>query len=259
MGVAEGAATGAAMGSIVPGVGTAAGAIGGALVGGLLGYAGQQSANQTNVDIARQATQSNIATAREQMAFQERMSNTAHQREVADLRAAGINPLLSGKLGGSSTPSGAAGQAATTTVENSLSPLGKGVQAAVSNYMDLVTLQGNLAKQGSDIAANAAYARQADAQARVAGVEALNAAKRGQLLDADAAEAILKKEFYSSKSGKATYYMDKYGNVLDHVGGVLGNVFRFLGRGGTNAKPPPAAGPPVFNDDKYLDRMKRKP
>lgn len=90
-------------------IGAALGAIGGFLSGGsaLAATAGSLAGGLLQRSDQRQA-------ASRANRFSADMSNTAYQRAMADMRAAGLNPILAARLGGASTPTGAVAE--TTNV-----------------------------------------------------------------------------------------------------------------------------------------------
>jgi len=168
------------LGSIISGLG--------ALAGGALSAYGAHSANEMSRDIAR-----------EQMGFQERMSNTSYQRAMQDMRQAGLNPILAANLGGASSPSGAnAG-----SMQNVLG-------AGVSSAMQMKALMADLEKTRSEISINKEIQR------------SMRYDNSGKKIDADV---------YSSPLGPLVRTVEK----IPLIGGALG---QYLRHSSVFAKPP---------------------
>lgn len=214
--------------------------IGGSLISGGLGMLGGAFQNSAQKDLQNSANETSIQLAAENRAWQERMSNTAHQREVADLKAAGLNPILSATGGsGASTPSGNVAQIGAAKVED---VIGKGVSsakdaAALSLARDSMKSQVALndvaakAKE-SEIISNISSAKQADAIARNTSVKT-----QGEILANTAAKTQLPAVAARAAADEATAGWDKSAagydaivnrglNLLGGITGSLSNIFR---------------------------------
>ena len=123
------------------------------------GFLGQRDTNAQNRQMAL-----------DQMSFQQDMSGTAHQREVKDLVAAGLNPMLSSRFGGASTPAGASavmGNSAAAAEDSS------------SSYMSRKLIESQIAAQEAQ--ADLSSAQASKVRAETPGAEAASGLSKQEL------------------------------------------------------------------------------
>ncbi|WNK12657.1 MAG: DNA pilot protein [Microvirus sp.] len=158
---------------------------------------------------AKNARGDSMLAQREAQAWMERMSNTAYQRSMADMKAAGLNPILAYQQGGASTPSSSAphmaqgvGSSAGSVAEAGIKGAQVGAQVEQMRA-STAQAQANTGFQVAETDRSIATAGRERADTALRGMQTISEAENAGFLRAGTAERAAGAVLNSARAGEA--------------------------------------------------------
>ena len=172
------------------------------LAAGLASSAGSLYANSRNVKANRFANDVNYAIAQANNEAQIQLANTAHQREVFDLRAAGLNPILSAGGSGAATPSLTSARATPAQIDNPVNGLASSARDFARYLSDQYKADTSYAKSQADMS---------DLESKLSKESYLGQRESVRLAND---KAQLEREAFDDFRGIKSFYDDKTGKTI---------------------------------------------
>lgn len=212
--------------------------IGGALISGGASLLGGMFSSDTSAENTRAQIQASQQMQATQNAFSERMSNTAYQRSSADMKAAGLNPMMMfGSGGPASSPQASNAQAPMPQNTHPLAKLGEAANQVVTTAISGKTFDkmteeiANLREQQALTAATEKLRKQELETERHESLRRANVASLTGLqlpagrFSAKEAEAKLSiPSWLRDAAVQGGYLGDKAGEVISPIGKIIGSA-----------------------------------